>query len=372
MANQDVKKNLLNHSEAKVKLLGAYINSYLNIICNDGYTQKIHIYDLFCGDGIYEDGGHGSPIVIMKAIKNVYYGHLSKRRSFPKINAFFNDINPDKVSSTKNAIATKSLHQSGIGTLEFQSEDYKLLLDTISKKLKSIKDEKSFIFLDPYQYKHIKISHIKELMSNKKTEVLLWLPTQFMYRFESNGTPPALIDFIEEMVPYDKWKQSSNPWDFIEELKIGFQKTMSEDFFVDNFSIQKDKNTVFCLFFFSPHIKGFEKIIEAKWKIDTEYGKGWNYTGNQPSLFHDLKTNGLEEKLIQYLKESDRTNADIYEFVLRCSFRPKHAKEVFSALQKQGVLIVEEADGTPARRNSFYITYEYFHKEPSKVKFKLN
>lgn len=41
----------------------------------------------------------------------------------------------------------------------------------------------------------------------KKAEVLLWLPTQFMYRFSRNGTPEALLSFIEELTDYKEWKK---------------------------------------------------------------------------------------------------------------------------------------------------------------------
>jgi hypothetical protein len=41
MTKVDVKRNLLEHSEVKVRLLGEYLKRYLNIISNDGYTEKI-------------------------------------------------------------------------------------------------------------------------------------------------------------------------------------------------------------------------------------------------------------------------------------------------------------------------------------------
>ena len=69
MSTKKSQINLLNHSEAKVKLFGDYIQKYLNIICNDGYTKAIHIIDLFCGPGIYENGGEGSPIIALKKVK---------------------------------------------------------------------------------------------------------------------------------------------------------------------------------------------------------------------------------------------------------------------------------------------------------------
>ena len=84
MGKKDIKKNLLDHSGAKVKLLGEYINRYLNIICNDNITKQIFVYDLFCGEGIYDNGGYGSPMVIMKAIKDVHYINVAKKKSHPK------------------------------------------------------------------------------------------------------------------------------------------------------------------------------------------------------------------------------------------------------------------------------------------------
>ena len=68
MSKKKSQINLLNHSEAKVKLFGDYIQKYLNIICNDKYTKHIHIIDLFCGPGIYENGGEGSPVIALKKL----------------------------------------------------------------------------------------------------------------------------------------------------------------------------------------------------------------------------------------------------------------------------------------------------------------
>lgn len=196
------------------------------------------------------------------------------------MNCFFNDIDSQKVKNTEQAIAAKSLHYEKFGSLKFSADDYKDKIKALEIRLASLKNEKAFIFVDPYEYKHIKVNDLKMLLANKKTEVLLWLPTQFMYCFESNGTPLALKDFLGEIVPYKDWKISDSVWFFIEQMKNGFQNAVGLDFFVDNFTIQKDSNTVFCLFFFTSHIRGFEKMLEAKWEIDTEQGKGWNYTGN--------------------------------------------------------------------------------------------
>ncbi len=363
------KKNLLNHSEAKVRLLGVYINKYLNIISNDGYSQKIRIYDLFCGEGVYDNGGYGSPVVLMKAVKDCYYSFLSRSKRIPKIDVLLNDLDESKVAKTKNFLTEKSLLNSDIAKVDFKSEDYKDLLKVTAKELASIKQEKAFVFIDPYEYKHIKVSHIKELMKNKKTEVLLWLPTQFMYRFETNGTPTALKDFIEEIVPYKDWNKSDNVWSFINQLREGFQSKLTE-LYVDTFTIQKDSSTVFCLFFFTSHIKGFEKMLEAKWDIDAEAGKGWHYSP-QLGLFAGQETNKLAVELEEFMGSKERSNAEIFEFVLRLGFLPKHANEVFDSWQVDSKLEVILANGTRARKKSFYLNYKNYRDDPDKVSFKL-
>lgn len=373
MAKKDVKTNLLNHSEAKVRLLGEYLKRYLNIICNDGYTKRIKIYDLFCGDGLYENGGEGSPLVALRQIKDIHFVNVAKSVNIPKIDCHFNDIDSNKVERVKQAIKDKNLYYPEFGEIEYATNDYQVEYNhllTILPKLKPL-SQKAFIFIDPYEYKHIKTSQIKNLMLKGNTEVLLWLPTQFMYRFSNNGTPEALKDFIDELELFKSWKPSNNVWNFVHQLKDGFQAFLGDKLFVDTFTIQKDVSTVFCLFFFTSHIKGFEKMLEAKWEIDTEQGKGWDYTGNQPSLFHEQKTNPLEEKLKDYFKSGKRHNGEVYEFTLRQGFLPKHTNEILNNWQSSDRIEVITASGEKARKKSFYIAYNYYRDENKKVSFKL-
>lgn len=250
MEKRNVKTHLLDHSEAKVRLLGEYLKRYLNIICNDGYTKRIKVYDLFCGEGLYEDGGEGSPLVTMRQIKDIHFINVAKSSSVPKIDCHFNDIDEAKIKKVKASISGKSLYYPEFGEMEYSSDDYQVQYEkllTILPKLKN-QSQKAFIFIDPYEYKHIKASQIRNLMSRGSSEVLLWLPTQFMYRFASNGTPEALKDFIEEIIPnFKNWKPG-NVWNFIEQMKLGFQSFLGQKFFVENLRFRKMRIQSFVCF----------------------------------------------------------------------------------------------------------------------------
>ncbi len=60
------------------------------------------------------------------------------------------------------------------------------------------------------------------------------------------------------------WPSGMDVWGHIDHTKELFTRLVGERFFVDSFTIQKDASTVFCMFFFTPHIRGFEKMLEAK------------------------------------------------------------------------------------------------------------
>ena len=63
------------------------------------------------------------------------------------------------------------------------------------------------------------------------------------------------------------------------------------------------------------------------------------------------------EKLKTFLKGNKHFNGDVYEFTLRQGYLPKHTNEIFEQWQTQNILNVFLADGSKARKKSFYIKY---------------
>lgn len=360
------QKVMLDHSLIKVRLLGKYLDKYLNVIANDGYTEKITILDLFCGEGIYENGGKGSPVIILENVKKLHHINSGKISKMPRIDIVLNDIKQEKIDKVKSIIEMHDLHVKGTGEVRYRNRDYKDIMPRVISFAKTLKNEKAFVFIDPYGYKEIRATEIKSILETKKTEVLLFLPTQFMYRFDDNGTPESLIDLLDDLVVYENWERNDSVIQFIDQFKEGFKKHLGQDYFVDTFTIQKDKKTMFCLFFFSSHIRGFEKMLEAKWDIDKEEGRGWSYeqSGN---LFSAFKTNPLEDGLLKYLVEKPRNNIEIYNFTLHQGFLPKHVNEVLTQLQIDQKIDVNLPDGIKARKGAFYISYDHYKSKEFKV-----
>lgn len=360
---------LHEHSEVKIRLLKLYLDRYLNILTFSKYVGDIYVFDLFCGEGIYNEGGKGSPIIILEVIKEIHKNENKAKKKGHFI-CHFNDFNKEKINKLWEEIKKGNLFSTSFGRLSCTSIDYKDLFPQVLSQVNRLRNDKAFIFIDPYGYKDISVKHIVSLLRNRKTEVLLFLPTQFMFRFEKKGAPESLKKFINELVPKDKWPNSSTGIDFIENLTEYFRKAVGDNFFVDSFIITRDKNQFFSLFFFTSHIYGFDRMLEAKWEIDKEEGRGWYYEKTL-SLFNSrpLKPNTVkfEEALISFLKEDLKTNGEIYEFTIRNGHLSGHANDILTRLQNEGIIEVQSNSTTP-RRGSFFINYKDYRDNYDKIK----
>lgn len=371
---RDSQINPYDHSDIKVQLLKIYLEKYINILSLAQGVKEVEVYDLFCGEGIYENGKEGSPVIILKLIKDIFYRNKVRASSVVKYNCHFNDISKNKIDKLRRYIQLKKIHYPEIGTLNFHSEDYQNIKTKVSSK--NIPGCKSFVFIDPYGYKEISIEDIKQMLSNRHTEVLLFLPTQFMYRFEKDATPNSLYKFLTEVLTEEELGKSISGIDFINKLRDGFGNILKDKHYVDSFIITRDVNQYFALFFFTSHLYGFEKFLEAKWDIDESEGRGWSSSFSKVDLFSKLEvqanTDKFEENIVQYIHEK-RSNIEIHKFTIENRHLIKHTVQILKNLQNTNKLEVLLMNGNNARKGSFYIGWNEAKSKVNKcfIKIKL-
>ncbi len=349
MALRESQKDMLEHSAKKVELLGHYLNEYLPVIGNDIYTDAVHCFDLFCGEGVYANGGEGSPIVFTRLLKGWAARCPKKRFTF-----HYNDKEPVKVENV-----TKHIGEMGHPPLNLKVTSsvlpFEKIVQDVRHKIAAMGKEKAFLFIDPYGYKEIKPQIIRELMKSGKAEVLLFLPTQQMFRFSNKGTPEALSDFLEVLNKGHTFPVCQSIFEYVAYIVQGFRHFIPECY-VDSFTIRKDPKTAFCLFFFTSNLKGAEKMLEAKWKLDEQQGAGWSYEASyaHAMLFKDANIHPLEKLIENHLLSGPQTNAEIYAATLRAGYLPKHALQILAQMQNDRRIRVSP-EGT--RSGAFYLNY---------------
>ena len=376
MAGKKNSQNtMLAHSRAKVEFYEKYLERYLPILSLSKYISTINIYDVFCGKGVYENGGEGSPVRALKAI-------VDAKKKFPsstKVALRLNDKDELNIESVRQYIAQAVPGYEQYCDVKFAHVDAEKLLDNMTGWLQGTKnDERNLLFIDPYGYKTIHKETLKGLMRNGKTEIILFLPVSFMHRFKDYAleadteTIAPLRRFTEEFFPEGhpmrNVDEEMNVHEYIDCLKEAF--SYGGKYYTSSYQIEREKGKFFALFFMTSNLLGFEKILEVKWNLDEEDGNGFVLAKASPyvqmSLFEDdfaeakrqEHSKRLREAIVDYLKEP-RDNSQLYEFVLRKGYLKQHGNGILKQLQDEGRLeVVDTASGNAARKGSFYLTYE--------------
>ncbi len=369
MAIKQGDKNYLEaHSKAKLEFLEEYLNSFLMVLMLDKYTNIINIFDIFCGIGIYkQDGSRGSPIIIADLIKL----NSKKYNKNTMINLFINDIDRQKVEFVSEYI---NKNYKKIFNFKSFSLDAKNIISEI-KKLKLSNEVKNFIFIDPHGYKDIYKKDIYELMNIGKTEILIFLPIYDMYRFleptkedKENSSYRHIKRIMEEFeLEYDV----NSVEEYIDNIENAF--SFNGEFYSTSLKLEKNKKgNVYALFFITKNLYGFEKAIDAKWKVDEVCGNKFEIqeTNLFSEQFNDESNQkclkNLKNKLINFLQE-DRTNNEVYEFTLINGYLPKQSNNILRDLQNKDKLEFDRK----VRKNSFYLNYDNYKKSIIKYKVRI-
>jgi hypothetical protein len=246
-------------------------------------------------------------------------------------------------------------------------------------------DTRNIIFIDPYGYKNIKKETLYHLMENSKTEIILFLPISHMHRFtqiamqdEETSQYAPLRTFVNSFFPenHKMMTEKVNVMEYIQFISEALK--YQRKFYTTSYYIERDATNHFALFFMTSHIFGFEKILDVKWTLDDEAGRGFKIPQQQKGLFDgefaeetkNKNVQKLESILLQFLTEP-KTNRQVYEFTLENEFLPKHTTEVFDKWQQHNpkFKVYDIKTRKEARKKSFYVSWSNY--KDNKVKFIL-
>lgn len=375
---RDPKKYILPHSEAKLKLYSDYLKRYLRIMSLIPYIDRINIFDIFCGTGIYQDGKKGSPILAFEIIKSLFYEYKSSGKKLKPIRLIINDGKTKNIDKVKQYLTEQNKRE--VCEIDYYGlESTEMFAETINIIKKQSSSEKNIIFIDPYGYKEIHKNDIFNLLKNNQTEIILFLPISHMYRFKGialndfdNVSYIKLRNFIHEFF------QNGHPVFINNSLKISeFIKYIKESlafqnkYFSTSFYIQRDKSNYNAIFLITPNILGFEKIIEVKWDLDSKKGEGYRLI-DLDSLFDKEPFSELEVPITKLLKEGKiKNNIDLYLVTLLCEHTIKHMNDLIRIWKSEGKIEVRDIKTDSVNNKGTYLNYKEYKKNNPKVYFNL-
>lgn len=367
MPKKETADSVQAHTEAKLQFYTKYLERYLQILLVAQGINKINIYDLYCGAGQYSDGNTGSALRAVDAV----WKAQEKNKQRKVINLHLNDLNQQKIKNLRRRLSSKQSNQNLISISFSTVEAFEFLKKLEPELLKQDRHTRNLLFIDPYGYKDINRQSLEAVMSSGKTEIVLFLPIEQMYRFR-NKTKDDVVDksyiplkhFIEQF-GLDVTSIESEKG-FITALESAL--SFDEQYYSASYSIRNHTGHHYGMFFITSNLLGLEKIIEVKWELDSQQGQG--FTGeNQIDFFLEMnRLSDLKEKITEMINIKDVDNRTMYEFVLKNGFRPKHANEVLRMLCDERVIHTIDANSLQrARKGSFKLNYQEFKSNNSSI-----
>lgn len=334
---------------------------------------------MFCGEGIYKNGEEGSPLIVLRELIKCFNGNSDnfKRK---KVSIHFNDFGKsdieqgiNKIERVQKAIQERDMWPPKNVKLYFSTSNYNDVKENIITDLNQLeKNERALVFIDPWGYKDIEPAELFRFLKNGKTEIILFLPIFFIYRFlkkslydqEYKGGE-AIRKFAKQLnIDKENLPNSVIKLNMLIEKKL---RQLGPVDYVTSFTLQKDEqNNLFALYFLTSNQVGFLKMLEAKWALDEEGGRGFklNSGNGQMSMFNFSELNNFEGKILEQLAANKGLlNSELLELGLKNGHLPKHTKEVLDKHKKK--IEVVPLDNHPCK--GYYIADK---KRKVNIKFK--
>lgn len=231
---------------------------------NVNEVKNINFIDCMCNAGLYKDGGKGTAIKVLNLFNEFALQHTDKT-----FNLILNDISPDRlriittiindyigVKATNINIVTRNMDVNAFLSDEKFFSQY---FNCYPKRSSNL------VFVDPYNFCTVKISVLEKFLSKAYCELIF---NVFTSDFVRNQDKEKMKRFCteEKIICTSKADMVSH---ITNQLRVGNIKYS----FAYEFKTLKNME-LYQIMFFTPNLKGLEKLKEALW--DTFNGKDFH------------------------------------------------------------------------------------------------
>jgi three-Cys-motif partner protein len=369
MAYKDLHENPFDESTiAKLEIFEDYAQAWIPTFVMTG-AETICIFDFFSGTGYDKNGIDGSPIRILKKIKE-QIGNVFQKKV--KIKVYLNEWEPNKKVQTKFELLEKAcsefLNNNGdvkrAIELNLYNENFEELFP---KLLPLIKQFPSLVYLDQNGIKFLSEKYFLELEKTKQTDFLYFVSASYFWRFGDSNEFKVHLDIDMSIAKKEPYKFIHR--NIIEQLRK--KLPANSDLRLYPFSLKKGAN-IHGIIFGASHPRAVDKFLAIAWRRNEINGEA-NFDidedkrKNQIDLFGDRKLTKIEEFQFNVcemiLNGEIKSNFELLAYTYNQGHIGNHAAEYLRDLKRQKKI---DYDGT-----SPLVTYENVYKLKKKLIYKI-
>jgi three-Cys-motif partner protein len=368
MAYKDLHESPFDETTiAKLEIFEDYAQAWIPTFVMSN-AVSISICDFFAGTGYDKNGVEGSPIRILKKIKEQIKNIIEKKVT---IHIHFNEWHPQKKSRYKFEFLQKAceeyLHTNEdvkrVIRLNLYNEDFETLFP---KLLPEIRRNPSLVYLDQNGIKFLSEKYFLELENTKQTDFLYFLSASYFWRFGQSEEFKVHLDIDMTTAKKDPYKFIHR--NIIEQLRRKLPRKTQLKLYP--FSLKKGAN-IHGIIFGATHPRAVDKFLSIAWKRNEINGEA-NFdidddrVKSQILMFEEKRLTKIEkfqrsvrEKI---LKGEIVNNFELLDYAYEEGHIGSHAAECLREMKKN-----KEIDFDAP---SPFVTYEKVYKDHTLLQYK--
>jgi three-Cys-motif partner protein len=354
---------------AKLEIFEDYAQAWLPTFVMNG-VHTLCIFDFFAGTGYDKNGIEGSPIRILKKIKE-QIGNIFQKGV--KVKLYFNEWEPNKKEQLKFGMLQKACEEFLYSNadvkraieLQLLNEDFETLFP---KLLSTIRGFPSLVYLDQNGIKFLSDKYLLELENTTQTDFIYFVSASYFWRFGDKKEFKMHLDIDMADAKKDPYRLIHR--NIIEQLRKKLPPQTNLKLYP--FSLKKGAN-IYGIIFGASHVRAVDKFLSLAWNRNKDNGQA-NFDIDedskkiQPDLFEGIKMKKIEsfKSLLrsEVLSKRLTTNAEVLNFTYREGHIPRHAADTLKQMKSDRLIDYEGS--------SPMITYENVYKLKRIIQYKIN
>ena len=344
------------HTRAKHEILKRYLQAWAAILTQGKFPEVMYV-DGFAGPGRYSKGEDGSPVIALHA--------ALKNRDRIRARIRFEFIEEDEERAQVLSEIIDELDVPGnfqirvIGGETFETAFGKLL-DSCKRNGQRLPP--TFAFIDPFGWRDVPFSIIRDVMAYPSCEILFNFMYEEINRFLRRR---GQEDNFDKFFGTEVWRNglqiahSQERNRFLHGLYRQQLRNTAGARYVRSFEMRNQRNRVdYYLFHATNSLLGLKKMKEAMWKVDEsgEFKFSDATDPNQSVVFvNEPRFELLKHQLLEHFGGRIATVGEIEEYVLaETAFRETHYRRVLKSLERAEPPVIEVVDPPPGRKCGTY------------------
>lgn len=360
-------KEFDSHTIDKLEIFENYAQAWLPTFVMKP-RDKICIFDFFAGPGYDRTGEPGSPIRLLRTIKE-QIGNI--RGKNVKIFLYLNEYEPNKSQQNKFNLLKESCGQylkdnpdvERAITIEYFNKDFKELFDELYPNIKTYP---SLVYLDQNGIKFLANEYLLAMEKTRETDFLYFVSSSYFVRFGNQNEFNRYFNIdLEEVKKY--------PYQFIHRILISQLRNSlpkNSNLKLYPFSLRK-KSNIYGIIFGASHPRAVDKFLQISWKTNAINGEAnFDIDSDEEKLQLDLFNKKLTKiELFQetvrekILKKEICNNIELFIFTIDEGHIGKHAADCLKKMKRNGEVKYEG--------RSPLVTYEKVYKNKIELKYRV-